>query len=112
MNIPLIPLLGAGILTNPITIGIIIVLVLVVALVLFNFLGIWIRARVADAPVAMITMIAMRLRGVPVAQVVDTRITAIKAGLDLETDPIEAHYLAGGDITHCILSLIAAHKAG
>jgi uncharacterized protein YqfA (UPF0365 family) len=112
MNIPIIPALAAGILTHPITIGIIIVIVLGVALVMFNFLGIWIRARVADAPVAMITMIAMRLRGVPVSQIVDARITATKAGLHLETDPIEAHYLAGGDVNNCILSLIAAHKAG
>jgi uncharacterized protein YqfA (UPF0365 family) len=99
-------------LTHPVTIGVIIVLALVVALILFNFLGIWIRARVAGAPVSIVTMIAMRLRGVPVALVVDSRITATKAGVPLETDPIEAHYLSGGDITHVILALIAAAKAG
>ena len=112
MNIPLIPFLGDGLITNPIIIGIVVVVFLGVALILFNFLGIWIRARVADAPVGMLTMVAMRLRGVPVAQIVDARITATKAGLDLDTDPIEAHYLAGGDFHNCILSLIAAHKAG
>jgi uncharacterized protein YqfA (UPF0365 family) len=111
MNIPIIPLL-ANLFTHPITIGVVIVVFLGVALVLFNFLGIWIRARVADAPVSMVTMIAMRLRGVPVAQIVDARITATKAGLHLETDPIEAHYLSGGDVNNCILSLIAASKAG
>jgi uncharacterized protein YqfA (UPF0365 family) len=99
-------------LTHPVTIGVIIVIALVVALILFNFLGIWIRARVAGAPVSIVTMIAMRLRGVPVALVVDSRITATKAGVPLETDPIEAHYLSGGDITHVILALIAAAKAG
>jgi uncharacterized protein YqfA (UPF0365 family) len=111
MNIPLFLAEGSW-LTSPITIGVLIVIALVVALVLFNFLGIWIRARVAGAPVSMITMIAMRLRGVPVALVVDVRVTATKAGLQLETDPIEAHYLSGGDINHVILSLIAAAKAG
>ncbi len=113
MNIPNIFLADAGsLLTSPITIGVIIVVILGVALILFNFLGIWIRAKVADAPVSMVTMIAMRLRGVPVAQIVDARITATKAGLILDTDPIEAHYLSGGDVNNCILSLIAASKAG
>jgi uncharacterized protein YqfA (UPF0365 family) len=97
---------------SPIVIGVIVVVVLVVALIMFNFLGIWIRARVSGAPVSMLTMIAMRLRGVPVAQIVDARITATKAGLSLETDPVEAHYLAGGDVNNVILALVAAAKSG
>ena len=101
-----------SLLTHPVTLIGIAVVTLIVAVILFNFLGIWVRAKVADAPVGMLTMIAMRLRGVPVAQVVDARITATKAGLQLETDPIEAHYLSGGDVNHCILALIAAAKAG
>jgi uncharacterized protein YqfA (UPF0365 family) len=113
MNISHLLFLSAGsLITHPITIGVIVVIILGVSLILFNFLGIWIRAKVADAPVSMITMIAMRLRGVPVAQIVDARVTATKAGLFLETDPIEAHYLSGGDVNNCILSLIAASKAG
>lgn len=44
--------------------------------------------------------------------VVDTRITAAKAGLDISTDELEAHFLAGGDIVDCVLALIAAEKAG
>jgi uncharacterized protein YqfA (UPF0365 family) len=103
---------STSILTNPIFIGVIAVIILVVVLVLFNFLGIWIRARLAGAPVSMLAMVAMRLRGVPVAQIVDARVTATKAGLDLDTDPVEAHYLAGGDIQSVILALIAADKAG
>lgn len=43
---------------------------------------------------------------------VDTRITAAKAGLDISTDELEAHFLAGGDIVDCVLALIAAEKAG
>ena len=101
-----------SLLTHPATLVIFGIIALIVAVILFNFLGIWVRAKVADAPVGMLTMIAMRLRGVPVAQVVDARITATKAGLHLDTDPIEAHYLSGGDVNHCILALIAAAKAG
>ena len=86
--------------------------VVVIAIILFNFLGIWVRAWIAGAYVGLATMIAMRLRGVPVGLIVDSRITAVKAGLEVETDPLEAHYLAGGNVNQLILALIAAHKAG
>ena len=113
MNIAAILAVDLGsFITNPIVIGVVIVVTLVIALLTFNFLGIWVRAWAANAPVSIFTMIFMRLRGVPVAQVVDARITATKAGLHIESDPIEAHYLSGGDINHVILSLIAASKAG
>jgi len=39
------------------------------------------------------------------------RITAVKAGINLDTDPLEAHYLAGGNVSHVVLALIAADKA-
>jgi uncharacterized protein YqfA (UPF0365 family) len=54
----------------------------------------------------------MWFRGVPNALIVDSRITAAKAGLDLGTNELEAHYLAGGNVTQVVLSLIAAAKAG
>ena len=85
---------------------------LIFIVIIFNFIGIWVRALVANAPVGLFNMVAMRLRGVPVAPIVDSRITAVKAGLDIETDPLEAHYLAGGNVQQVILALIAADKAG
>ena len=84
----------------------------VLAIVLFNFFGLWLRARIANAPVSLGKMIGMRLRKVPVGLIVDNRITAVKAGLDVPSDPLEAHYLAGGDVNHVVLALIAADKAG
>src|SRR5213082_77365 len=69
---------------------------LVLAIILFNFFGLWIRARIANAPVSLGKMVGMRLRKVPVGFIVDNRITAVKAGLDVRSDPLEAHYLAGG----------------
>lgn len=86
--------------------------VLIVAIIFINFFGLWLRARVADAPVGYAKLIGMRLRRVPVGMVVDSRITAVKAGLPLETDPLEAHYLAGGSVPNVVLALIAAEKAG
>src|SRR5690349_17032 len=84
----------------------------VLAVILFNFFGLWLRARIANAPVSLGKMVGMRLRKVPVGLIVDNRITAVKAGLDVRSDPLEAHYLAGGDVSHVVLALIAADKAG
>ena len=81
-------------------------------IVLFNFFGLWLRARIANAPVGIGKMVGMRLRKVPVGLIVDNRITAVKAGLEVPSDPLEAHFLAGGDVSHVILALIAADKAG
>jgi uncharacterized protein YqfA (UPF0365 family) len=89
-----------------------VIFALVILLILFKFLGIWVRAKVANAPVSMLNLVAMWLRKVPPSLIVDTRITASKAGLDYTTDQLEAHYLAGGKIDHVILALIAADKAG
>jgi uncharacterized protein YqfA (UPF0365 family) len=54
----------------------------------------------------------MRFRKVHAATIVNSRITAAKAGLDYTTDQLEAHYLAGGDIINVVLALVAAEKAG
>ena len=95
-----------------IIIGLALVLGLVLLIVLFNFFGIWLRAKIADAPVSFARLVGMRLRRVPVGMIVDSRITAVKAGIPLDTDELEAHYLAGGNVDQVVLALIAADKAG
>ncbi len=92
--------------------GIAVLIGFIFVLVFMKFIGIWVRARVANTPVGLLTLVAMWLRKVPPALIIDTRITAAKAGLLYETDPLEAHYLAGGNIAHVVLALIAADKAG
>src|SRR5437763_9421954 len=84
----------------------------VLVIILFNFFGLWLRARIANAPVGIGKMVGMRLRRVPVGLIVDNRITAVKAGIEVPRDPLEAHYLAGGDVSQVILALIADEKAG
>src|SRR5450755_3017608 len=84
----------------------------IIFILVFRFFNFWLRARIANAPVSLGKMVGMRLRKVPVGMIVDNRITAVKAGIDIPSDPLEAHYLAGGDVNHVILSLIAADKAG
>jgi uncharacterized protein YqfA (UPF0365 family) len=92
--------------------GLAVVIGLILLIVLFNFFGIWLRAKIADAPVSFARLVGMRLRRVPVGMIVDSRITAVKAGIPLDTDELEAHYLAGGSVDSVVLALIAADKAG
>ncbi|MFM8655555.1 MAG: flotillin-like protein FloA [Chthoniobacterales bacterium] len=93
-------------------IGLAFVVGLVLVVILFNFFGIWLRAKIADAPVSFARLVGMRLRRVPVGMIVESRITAVKAGIPLDTDELEAHYLAGGNVDQVVLALIAADKAG
>src|SRR5476649_707523 len=81
---------------------------LILFFVVFSFINIWIQARMTGAPVSFLTLLSMKLRRVPIALVVQSRITAIKAGIPLETDQLEAHYLAGGDVNQVVRALIAA----
>jgi uncharacterized protein YqfA (UPF0365 family) len=95
-----------------VVVAVIAVFVFVFAIITFKFFTTWLRARVANAPVSIGKMIGMSLRKVPVGLIVDNRITAVKAGIEIPSDPLEAHYLAGGDVGQVILALIAADKAG
>ncbi len=74
--------------------------------------GLWIAATASGAGVGIGTLVAMRLRRVPPQDIVNPRISAVKAGLDLPVDELEAHYLAGGSVHHVVLALISAQKAG
>ena len=94
-----------------IIIGLLTVIGLVVSIVIISFFNTWLKAFLAKATVGFTTLLAMRLRGVPVGMIVDARITAIKAGIPLETDQLEAHYLAEGNVVQTVQSLIAASKA-
>jgi len=80
--------------------------------IIFYFLGVWIRALMSGAKVSFASLIGMKLRRVPPALIVDARIRLIKAGLNLATDPLEAHFLAGGNVDNVVNALIAADKAG
>src|SRR5882724_8489627 len=88
-----------------------IIVVLIVFFVVLSFINIWIQARMTGAPVTFINLLSMKLRRVPIGLVVQSRITAVKAGIPLETNQLEAHYLAGGDVNQVVRALIAAEKA-
>jgi uncharacterized protein YqfA (UPF0365 family) len=74
-------------------------------------LRLWIAAKASGASVSMTTLIAMRLRRVPPDQIMNARISAVKAGLDIPVNMLEAHFLAGGRIEAVVNALISADKA-
>lgn len=80
----------------------------------FSFVpvGLWIAAAAAGIRVGLGTLIGMRLRRVPAHKVINPLIKAQKAGLNLSTDLLEAHYLAGGNVDRVVNALVAAHRAG
>lgn len=80
--------------------------------IVFSFFSVWLRAWLAGAYVGFTELIAMRLRQVPYGMIVDARITAKKAGIEIPINDIEAHFLAGGNVIPTIQALIAARKAG
>jgi uncharacterized protein YqfA (UPF0365 family) len=79
----------------------------------FYFVNVWIRALASKAPVSIWNLIGMKLRHVSPNLIVEALIRLKKAGLtEIDTDGLEAHYLAGGDILNVVNALIAADKAG
>ncbi len=96
--------------------SILLVATLLFALVFFylllKFFKTWLRAKLSGAPVSMASLVGMWLRKVPFSLIVDSRITAVKAGLDFTSEMLEAHYLSGGDVAHVVLAMIASDKAG
>ena len=99
---------------NPIVIGGIVIVGIVVLIGLFwigQYLSLWFQALLSGARVRLIDLIMMRFRKVRPQEIVFNRISAKKAGLDLTTDYLESHYLAGGRVTNVVRAMIAADKA-
>lgn len=100
---------------DPYTIFVLIAVVLAVILlgVLFTFVPVmlWISALAAGVRVSIFTLVGMRLRRVIPSRVINPLIKAHKAGLDVTTNQLESHYLAGGNVDRVVNALIAAHRA-
>jgi uncharacterized protein YqfA (UPF0365 family) len=93
--------------------GIIILLILIIIAVaiLSQFFGLYIRAYFSGATVNLRDLIGMKLRKVNALAIVNARIQAHKAGLQISTPEMESHYLAGGNVQRVINAMIAAIKA-
>jgi uncharacterized protein YqfA (UPF0365 family) len=96
-----------------IVIAVVVILVcLVIFAMLFQFIGLYVRALASGARVSLVELLGMRLRKVNAMTIVVGRIQASRAGLQVTQQEMESHMLAGGDVQRVILAMIAASKAG
>ena len=93
--------------------GFVIILAVLVIVLFLNFvpIGLWISSMAAGVDVGIFNLIGMRLRRVPASQIVLPLVKANKAGLGVNVNQLEAHYLAGGNVDRVIDALIAAQRA-
>ncbi|MFW5711877.1 MAG: flotillin-like protein FloA [Spirochaetota bacterium] len=77
----------------------------------FKFFSLWFRALLSGAHISMARLVGMWIRRVRLKIIVDSRIMLTKAGIDTDSDLLETHYLAGGDVLRVAKALIAANKA-
>ena len=108
INIPLLAV-SKEILTIGIVIGAIFLFLFL--LLIFKYGWLYIQALASGANVELLQLIGMTFRRVNARTIVDSRIMAKKAGLDYDTQQLEAHYLARGNVPNVIRALIAADKA-
>jgi len=97
---------------DPLTV--IIIVACVILLIFFLWMvpiGLWFTALVNGVHVSLVQLILMRWRKVPPGTIVNALITGTKAGIKLNRDQLEAHYLAGGHISPVVNALISAEKA-
>ncbi|ALO14346.1 SigmaW regulon antibacterial [Salinivirga cyanobacteriivorans] len=97
-----------------ITFYIVIVVAIIVVLWIFLYfvpIGLWFSALVSGVRISLLQLILMRWRKVPPAVVVRALIEGTKAGLKLERNDLEAHYLAGGHVEQVVHALVSASKA-
>jgi uncharacterized protein YqfA (UPF0365 family) len=92
----------------------IVIVILIVISLFFQFvpIGLWITANSAGvADVKPGSLIGMRLRRVPQDRVILPLIAASKAGIDINLNQLETHFLAGGNVDRVVQALISAHRA-
>lgn len=95
--------------------GIIFIIVLAFVLLLVFFylvpINLWFQCVLNGVRISLVQLIFMRWRKVPPAIIVNAMINSKKAGLNLSSDLLEAHYLAGGHVRSVVNALISADKA-
>ncbi len=97
-------------------VGMLLFLVAGIVALLFVFLyfvplGLWFSAQLSKVKISLLQLILMRWRKVPPTVIVRALIEGTKAGLKLNRDQLEAHYLAGGHVPQVTHALVSASKA-
>jgi uncharacterized protein YqfA (UPF0365 family) len=87
------------------------IFILMVILLYYIPVGLWFSALVSDVRISLIQLFLMRFRKVPPSVIVRALIEGTKAGLVLNRNELEAHYLAGGHVEKVVHALVSAQKA-
>lgn len=85
--------------------------VLLIIILYFIPIGLWFSALVSGVKISLMQLFLMRFRKVPPSIIVRALIEGTKAGLKLDRDKLEAHYLAGGKVDMVVHALVSAEKA-
>ena len=91
------------------TIAIVIFLIILFGVIIP--LPLWIAAVFSGVKIGIPSLIGMRLRRVPPQVILTAMIQAVKAGIPVDSNSLEAHYLAGGNVFRVVFALVAADKA-
>ena len=103
--------IGAGVMVVWIVVAILALFALLLLTLMARIFGLWVQALFAKAKVTVGQLIGMRLRKVDSRTIVLSKIQAVRAGLDITTEQLESHYLAGGRVRNVVIALIAANRA-
>ncbi len=87
-------------------------LALIFLIVLFKYIGLYIRCLFSNANIGLFELMMMSLRKVRPEVIAQAKISAVQAGIDIDTRQLQAHYLAGGNVPTVVRALIAADRAG
>lgn len=87
------------------------IIAFVLLMIFFKFGFLWLQAFASGARVDLFSLIGMWLRKVNPSVIINSRIMAVKAGLQLSSDILESHYLARGNVPNVVRALIAASRA-
>lgn len=87
------------------------IVVLIAIFLYFVPLGLWFSAQLSKVRISLLQLVLMRWRRVPPKVIVNALIEGTKAGLELNRDALEAHYLAGGHVSQVTHALVSAAKA-
>lgn len=87
------------------------IFVLLIIILYYIPIGLWFSALVSGVKISLLQLFLMRFRKVPPSVIVRALIEGTKAGIKLDMDKLEAHYLAGGRVDMVVHALVSAEKA-
>ncbi len=93
-------------------IGIVLLILFVIAIFIYRYLALWVQSYFSKADISFFQLVGMSLRKINPTQIVRAKISAVQARVDVGTNDLEAHYLAGGNVVNVVRSLIASDRAG